>query len=81
MLCDVGMVREVKVAGDSATGFGSYQVSCVAVNVENHVAGVATNLGVWVCVYVVHESLSLLFYFMVGCDCALAMSLSAGRIE
>ena len=63
MICDVGMVLEVKVAGDSAPGFGSYQVSCVAVNVENHVAGVETNVGVWVFVYVVHESLSLLFCF------------------
>ena len=46
MLCDVGMVREVKVAGDSAPGFGPYQVSCFAVKLENHVAGVETNVGV-----------------------------------
>ena len=81
MLCDVGMVLEVEVAGGSAPGFGSYQVSYVAVNVENHVAGVETNVGVWVCVYVVHESLSLFFVFMVGCACALAMLLSSGRID
>ena len=81
MLCDVGMVQEVKVAGKSALGFGGYQVSCVAVNMENHVAGVETNVGVWVCVYVVHESLNVWFCCMVGCACSLAMSLSAGRIE
>ena len=50
MLCDDGMVREVKVAGNSAPGFGGYQVSCVAVNADNHVAGVETNVRVWVCV-------------------------------
>ena len=63
MLCDVGMVRELKVAGNSAPGFGSYQVSCVSINAENHVAGVEMNVGIWVCLYVVHESLRLFFCF------------------
>ena len=50
LLCDVGMVQKVKVAGDYDPGFGIYQVRCIAVKGENLVAGVKTNVGVWLCV-------------------------------
>ena len=78
MFREVWMIREMEVSGNETPCFRCHQVSCIAVYVEDHITYIVPDEGVRLRVQVIHELLRFSSVFFVGCDCALAISFSAG---
>ena len=56
---------KVVMDGDTTASFGLHEVCSVGRNIEYHVAGVDANIGVGICVDVVHEPV-FIFYGVCG---------------
>ena len=56
---------KVVMEGNAAASFGLQEVSGVGRDIEDHIAGVEANDGVWICVEVVHEPV-FLFHGVCG---------------